>query len=103
MTQSALPETRSRSSFANNGRRGAGGEIKRSGERKEDLLKPAVLRDTRITAQGSECAIAAHTSGGKQDETITDALCVSQLMNGKQQGASAASDISQKRHHFACL
>src|SRR3954468_21486997 len=102
MVQSARPPASSRSSLASKGPSGACRTSAASGERKEDPLQSG-LHQSGARAQLRERAGAADAAVDEQHEAVADALGVEQLMNGQNQRASAAHDVTQHGHDLARL
>src|SRR5262249_61969293 len=87
MVHSARPLSTPHSSLTSKGRSGARCTPMASGERKENLLqrgRSLFGRRTKLV----ERADAAHSTGGEQHETVTDAFGVGELMDRQHQRAS---------------
>src|SRR5829696_6812317 len=102
MVHSARPPSTSHSSFLSSGASAAGNGIAVSGERKENVLKSG-RRLGCLSSKLSERADTAHLAIGKQYDTVADALGVSELVNGQNEGAAVRDDSAQQPHNLSCL
>src|SRR2546423_15463776 len=95
MVHSARPPNTARSSFSTSGRKGAPRIVNTSGERKENLLQTS-MRQRGSRTQLVEVAGPAQPAVRKQDNAISNALGVSQLVNSENEGAAARGCLPKR-------